>query len=161
MKKFRVMLALAMVLTMLLSATACNASGSWVSRVDKLCDQEEDITYYRFRREALEDLVDEIEDEADDLEGDILRAYFVQDEDFVLIPNYTRYEVEYEAEGSYCCVLEFEKAADAKMVAEYFDDEGEFWYMSEPEIMLDIKKVERKGNAVILGDKNMVKMLVD
>ena len=162
MKKSNAILALVMAVIMLLSAAACGTGNSWGSKLDKLCDQE-DVTYYRMSHSFLDDLTDEIEDNADDLNGDIVRAYFVQDEDFTLVSNYN-YETEtteYEAEGSFCCVLEFEKTADAKMVAEYFDDEGELLYVSEPEIILDVKRVERKGDTVIFGDKSMVKMLVD
>lgn len=163
MKKSSAILAMFMVLVMLLSATACGTGNSWLSRIDRLCDEEEDMAYHRMTRDFLDDLVDEIEDNEDDLEGDIVKAYFVQDEDFALMPNYnpSTHKTEYEVEGSFCCVLEFEKTADAKMVAEYFDDEGEFMYVSEPEIMLDVKKVERKGDTVIFGDKSMVNLLVD
>lgn len=163
MKKQSMMLAMLMALVMLLSATACGGGGSWISRIDRLCDREDDIAYHRMTRDFLDDLVDEIEDNADDLEGDIVKAYFVQDEDFALMPNYnpSTHEAEYEVEGSFCCVIEFEKTADAKMVAEYLDDEGEFLYIPEPEIMLDVKKVERKGDTVIFGDKSMVNSLVD
>jgi len=162
MKKRSMMLAMLMALVLLLSATACGGGGSWISRIDRLCDEEEDIAYHRMTRDFLDDLADEIEDNEDDLEGNIVRAYFVQDEDFMLTSDYnpSTHDIEYEVEGSFCCVIEFEKTADAKMVAEYLDDEGEFLYISDPEIMLDVKKVERKGDTIIFGDKSMVKLLV-
>ncbi len=146
MKKLSVMLAMIMALVMLLSATACGASGSWGSQLDKLCDGEDEVTYVRYSKDFIEsmDMEDEIEELIDErLDGGVVKYYVV------------------DLDDDYCFILEFEEAADAKMVAEFIEDEEEFFCFGVGYGVQDVERVARKGKSVVYGEKGAVRKIAE
>ena len=146
MKKSNAILALVMAVIMLLSAAACGTGNSWGSKLDKLCDENKDISYYRYGAADLKeyDVEDEIEELIDErLDGKVTKFYYV------------------DVDGDMCIIMEFEEVADAKEVTEYIEDEEEFFYTFYYGAVQEVDRVERDGKTVIYGDKKAVKAITE
>ena len=132
----KILICLLLAICMVVGLASCGMSVKSMEKKLEELEDEEDFEYDDLGKSDLKELKKYIEDEIDDLKGDIEAAYEVMDEDF-----------------NGAMIIFFEKSADAKMVGEEIEDlyEDEF------------SKFEYKvsGKVLIFGEKSIVKKIVE
>ena len=121
---------------MVVGLASCGMSVKSMEKKLEELEDEEDFEYDEAKKSDIKELKKGIEEEIDDLKGEIEAAYTVMDEDY-----------------KFAMVIFFEKSADAKMVGEDIEDLYDDAF--------DKFTYEVSGKVLIFGEKSIVKKIVE
>ena len=132
----KILICLLLAICMVVGLASCGMSVKSMEKKLEELEDEEDFEYEEAKKSDIKELKEGIEDEIDDLKGEIEAAYTVMDEDY-----------------NFAMIIFFEKSADAKMVGEDIEDLYED--------TVDKFTYEVSGKVLVFGEKSIVKKIVE